>query len=137
MSDLPQRRRRGPTTHFKRLDISASAMATFASGGPADDALFYAAMAVLADTFPLRQSKMAFFPPSLIAAWRQNSPISTLMSSIVFTEFWTRKVTVVPVHGPGHWSVAFVYPRHRRIEIFDSLCDATESRALGEVRNER
>lgn len=39
------------------------------------------------------------------------------------TEFWLRKIWIVPIHRPHqrHWVLAIVYPYERRIVLYDSL----------------
>lgn len=122
---------------FNRLDVSSPAMLAVANDGPVDAAAFYAGMAVMADNFPLRLAKLAFFSPSILLAWRGGSSAASIMSSVEFTQFWTRDITVVPIVLPGHWMVAVVYCGLWRIEVFDSLADSKECYIQGEVRTRR
>lgn len=130
----PVRRRRGPKGTFNRLDVSAAGLAALLNGERISDDTFYAAVAVLADRFPNRLHKLAVFPTRTIPAWRDCSTIASLVASIAGTTFWTRDITVIPIHVPGHWLVAFAYRKHRRIELFDPAADAHAWQVQGEVR---
>lgn len=130
----PRHRRRGPSSHFKRLDVSLNSMADVASGRCMSSDAFYAGMAVLADSFPARLPKLAFFPTSIYTAFREGSPLATLVPSVMFTEFWNSSITIVPIHAAGRWMLAIVYLARRRIELFNSVGDVKASYMHGEVR---
>lgn len=56
---------------------------------------------------------------------RYGATDDTIWKALKSTEFWERRVWILPIHRPdvNHWVVCVIYPDQKRLHLFDSFAE--------------
>ncbi|EJD32827.1 cysteine proteinase [Auricularia subglabra TFB-10046 SS5] len=53
--------------------------------------------------------------------WNNAKQRARVFKSVQATEFWRRNAILIPIYEDEHWMLAIAYPRHSKIDFFDSM----------------
>ncbi|EJD38640.1 hypothetical protein AURDEDRAFT_172267 [Auricularia subglabra TFB-10046 SS5] len=112
---------RDATSGFTRINVAPAALDALRCRQQVNEEIVYAGIASLVAEHAARNPNYALFQPYDYTMWNNAKQRARVFKSVQATEFWRRNAILIPIYEDEHWMLAIAYPRHSKIDFFDSM----------------